>query len=107
MISSYTTVTVKETISSVAASASIFIQHGDSHIALDGLDGKALRGLATMLIRAADIADDCGDLSAESGPSKFSLSYEFEWWGQFTPWSVDENGEAHGRNKFHSDEPKA
>jgi hypothetical protein len=96
----YTVFAVKSPIGSTYGTASIFVSHGDTRIALDGLNGRSLRGLAKMLNQAADIADDCEVTNELSGAADFSVSYEFEWGDQFQPWSLDDKGEPESHNKM-------
>jgi hypothetical protein len=96
----YTVFAVKKPIGSTYGTASIFVSHGDTRIALDGADGRSLRGLAKMLNQAADMADDCDVMDEPSGTADFSVSYEFEWGNQFRPWSLDEDGRPDGHNKM-------
>jgi hypothetical protein len=103
----YTNFAVKSTIGSHIGTASLFVQHGAARLALDGLDGRSLRGLARLLNQAADIADDSQVTSDPSGAADFSVSYEFEWGEQFRPWSLDADGKPDGHNKMNvAGEPK-
>jgi hypothetical protein len=96
----YTVFAVKSPIGSTYGMASIFVQHGDTRIALDGADGRSLRGLAKMLNQAADIADDCELTGEPSGTTDFAVSYVFEWGDQLRPWSLDADGSPDGINKM-------
>jgi hypothetical protein len=85
----YTTITVRNTMASTKPAALVF-SNGESVEILDGLDGNALRGIARVLNRAAEQADEYNsELYATHGASSFSLSYELEWDGETKKWPSD------------------
>lgn len=97
----YTTITAREAIGASSGDCCLIIGHGDGGFALDGLDGNALRGIAQMLCRAADLTDSYAQsINDGYGQSKFVTTYEIEWIDQFKPWSLDDSLEPHGRNLF-------
>tara|TARA_R110000787_G_C13193449_1_gene423246 strand:+ start:49 stop:375 length:327 start_codon:yes stop_codon:yes gene_type:complete len=84
----YTTLTVRDCISSMKPAA-LVLANGDNVQILDGLDGEALRGMARVLLRAADHSDEYNATFASHGASSFSIGYEVEWDSETKAWPSD------------------
>lgn len=95
---SYSFLTVRDTISAPTKPAALVFSNGDTVQILDGLDGDALRGMARVLNRAAEHADEYSIINEDVGhsASSFSLSYEFEWDNETKSWPSD-NFDSRGR----------
>jgi hypothetical protein len=86
---SYSNIVVRNSISAMEPAALVFA-NGDNIEILDGLDGNALRGIARMLNRAAEHADEFADTAnVNGGAGNFSLAFEIEWNGGVQAWPSD------------------
>lgn len=95
----YTTIKIVDTIAS-GNSCALVVRHGDIHLALDGLDGDAIRGIALMLNRAADLSDTSAEPSEYHALSEFSLTYQIEWFEEVRPWSLNADLEPDDNNRY-------
>lgn len=86
-----TTISVTPSLSSTKPVALQWEQNGE-FVGVDGVDGDMLRGLALMLTRAADLADDLYKHSESHGISDFSTSYEIEWTEKTGEWGTIDDG---------------
>jgi len=87
---SYTSITVKSSISSIRPAA-LVVRNGTDKTILDGVTAGMLRGLARVLCRAADHIEERDLHSADCGTSGFSMSYEIEWGDDTAQWDREDD----------------